>query len=72
MGITRVLKLELIILAVIVATLALVGLGRTLASSASQESELSYEIIDADLQPFRESFNAASEHLRAVLLVGPT
>jgi len=69
MGITRVLRTELIILAVIVVVAALVGLGKALASS---ESRPSYEFIDADLQPFRESFNAASGHLRAVLLVGPT
>lgn len=31
-----------------------------------------YERLDADLQPFRSSFNASSDHVRAVLLVGPT
>ena len=31
-----------------------------------------YERLGADLEPFRSAFNAASGHVRAVLLVGPT
>jgi len=31
-----------------------------------------YEQLDDDLEPFRSDFNEASDHVRAVLLVGPT
>jgi len=31
-----------------------------------------YEALDERLEPFRSDFNAASDHVRAVLLVGPT
>jgi hypothetical protein len=31
-----------------------------------------YPQLDENLEPFRSDFNEASDHVRAVLLVGPT
>ena len=69
MGFIRVLKAEFVILIMIVAVGSLVGLARTLGST---DATSGYEVVGADLEPFRAAFNAASGDVRAVLLVGPT
>jgi hypothetical protein len=41
------------------------------AASKPEESG-TYSVLGQDLEPFRSEFNAAPDHVRAVLLVGPT
>lgn len=61
-----------------IAAAILLGAGLILAAALPEEQEAEvvevrdYEPLDADLEPFRSAFNGASDHVRAVLLVGPT
>lgn len=66
----RYLKMELVVLAVLVTVGLVFSLGGTLV--AKQDTDQGYEVLSADLEPFRTAFNQASGHVRAVLLVGPT
>lgn len=65
----RYLKAELLVLAGVLALAVVFGLQGVLADSASKQD---YAVIGGDLEPFRTAFNQASDHVRAVLLVGPT
>ena len=40
--------------------------------AASRSDEAPYAVLSSDLEPFRSDFNARTDHVRAVLLVGPT
>lgn len=40
--------------------------------SASRSGSPGYAVLDEDLEPLRADFNAKADHVRAVLLVGPT
>jgi hypothetical protein len=40
--------------------------------SAANTDPRGYEVLGQDLEPFRSDFNAEPDHVRAVLLVGPT
>lgn len=40
--------------------------------SAANTGPRGYEVLGQDLEPFRSDFNAKADHVRAVLLVGPT
>ncbi len=61
-----------------IAATVLLGIGLILAAElpGEQGAEVvevrDYERLDADLEPLRSAFNRASDHVRAVLLVGPT
>lgn len=48
----------------------LLNLAEANAVFAAEPKE--YQVVDPDLEPFRSDFNAASDRVRAVLLVGPT
>lgn|GEM_PF-6385672 len=59
--------------------LILVGLflvGTTVAGvappPAAKTDPRGYVVLDQNLEPFRSDFNAKADHVRAVLLVGPT
>ncbi len=38
----------------------------------ARATEPSYRVLATDLEPLRADFNRARDHVRAVLLVGPT
>ena len=65
----RMLKLEIGLILLLVLVGGLIGLARSPAASAEA---VGYATLEADLDPFRADFNAAQDHVRAVLLVGPT
>ncbi len=70
MRLFRVLRIEFLILTTVLAAGGLIGWAKTLASA---DDKPDYEIILADdLEPFRSAFNADADHIRAVLLIGPT
>ena len=70
MRFSRVLRTEFLALAAVLVVGGLIGWATTLVSAEDKDD---YEVIAADdLEPFRSAFNAASGHIRAVLLVGPT
>lgn len=50
------------------------GLGAscTGGSTAPDPATGGYDVLGPDLEPFRSDFNARTDHVRAVLLVGPT
>jgi hypothetical protein len=50
----------------------LLACGLLACGSPARSAAPGYEIVGKDLEPFRSAFNAASDHVRAVLLVGPT
>ncbi len=64
------MEIELLALAALLAIGGLIGWAGPWASAEDMEG---YEVILAnDLEPFRSEFNANSNHVRLVLLVGPT
>ena len=66
----RILRVEA---AVVLTVLGVGGLIAWLATRVSADGERGYEVIAADdLEPFRSAFDANSDHVRLVLLVGPT
>lgn len=52
--------------------LGLLACGLSACVGPAHSAAPGYEIVGEDLEPFRSAFNAASEDVRAVLLVGPT
>jgi argininosuccinate synthase len=48
---------------------SLVGLAHL---QAADSASTGYSLVGEDLERFRSDFNAAKDHVRAVLLVGPT
>ena len=70
MGVLRVLRTELIVLLTLVGVGGLVG---WIGAGTPASVEEGYTVIASDdLEPFRSSFNESSDHVRLVLLVGPT
>ncbi len=68
----RALKTELVLLLLLV-LLAVGGLvGWVTTSRAAEKAAATYQVVNSELEPFRSRFNDASDHVRAVLLVGPT
>lgn len=65
----RDLNVKLLFLVAILAAGAILGLAHGLLGRSDEQA---YVIVGEDLEPFRTNFNAASDHVRAVLLVGPT
>ena len=55
-----------------VALVAIPGCGAPAGPVAEVVEGRDYEQLDDDLEPFRSNFNEALDHVRAVLLVGPT
>lgn len=68
--ILRALKVEFLILLTLVAVGGLVGWVAT--SLTGEKAPVSYQLVDFELEPFRSAFNGATDHVRVVLLVGPT
>jgi len=65
-----VLRTESAILAAVLVIGGLIGWATNRASAADGSG---YAVITGDdLEPFRSDFNANSDHVRLVLLVGPT
>lgn len=58
--------------ALVVAVIVIPGCGAPAGPVAEVVEGRDYERLDDDLEPFRSDFNEASDHVRAVLLVGPT
>lgn len=52
--------------------LGIVACGFCACASPARSAAPGYELVGEDLEPFRSAFNAASDDVRAVLLVGPT
>ena len=58
------------ILGILVAAIVAVYIAATSNTPNPEEWKIAH--VAADLEPFRSAFNEASDHVRAVLLVGPT
>ena len=63
------LRLGLILVGLSLMHAAVVGVAH---SSATKADPRGYAVLGQDLEPFRSEFNAKTDHVRAVLLVGPT
>jgi hypothetical protein len=64
------LKLEASALTLLLVTGGIVGLA---TGRAATDPAAEYQVIAADdLEPFRSAFNAHPDHIRLVLLIGPT
>ena len=71
--ILRALKTEFVLLLQLLILLVVGGLvGWVRTTLAAEKAATTYQVVSSELEPFRSAFNDASDHVRAVLLVGPT
>lgn len=70
MALLRALKLEALVVGLLVVVGGFAGWAM---NRAAADDHLDYEVIASDgLEPFLSAFNANSDHIKLVLLVGPT
>jgi hypothetical protein len=67
--VVRYRKAKFLLLAAVLGVGVIFGISRVRADGAPEQA---YQRIGRDLEPFRADFNAVSDHVRVVLLVGPT
>ncbi len=72
MKVLRYLKVELLILVLGIALFGVFSWATSGTSGSMDAAPDGYELVGADLEPFRSAFNGAAGDVRAVLLVGPT
>ena len=59
-------------LIIVLTVLTVSGLAVLARLKAADSIDNGVALVGADFEPFRSDFNAAKDHVRAVLLVGPT
>ncbi len=68
--ILRALKTEFLLLLMLLGVGGLIGWVTT--TLAAENAAATHQIVSSELEPFRSEFNGALDHVRVVLLVGPT